>query len=163
MYLPSTMRDAERVTAEENRLRARELENAHGGVYSALAVSLQKPLAKLIFQEMGISDIETGGVNVSIATGLSALSRGNENDKINHWLSDVTVTNNLPEDLRGRIKMADFLKVTATGRDVDFSKFLMSEEEFAALMQQQQQAEMGQQAQGEMMKKATPEQLAGAM
>lgn len=162
MYLPSTMRDAERVTAEENRLRARELENAHGGVYSALATSLQKPLAKLIFQEMGISDIETKGVELSIATGLSALSRGNENDKINHWLSDVSVTNNLPDDIRSRLRLSDFLKVTAAGRDVDYSKFLMDEAEAATKAQAQQAAVTQQEAQSSAIDKASAEQLAAA-
>jgi hypothetical protein len=163
MYLPSTMRDAERVTAEENRLRARELESGHGGVYSMLADGLQKPLAILIFNQMGISDLESSGVEIVISAGLNALSRGAENDKINHWMSDLSQTNNVPPDVRQRIKMSDFLQVTAAGRDVDFSKFIMNENEFQQAMAQAQQQQTQAMGQQELMKKADPEQLAGAL
>lgn len=141
MYLPSTMRDAERVTAEENRLRARELENAHGGVYSVLSQTLQRPLAMMMLNELGMGNLETQGVNVQITTGLDALSRGNENDKINHWISDLANTANVPEDARGRFMMSEFMKTTAAGRDVDFTNFIMSDADFEAKVAQQQQQE----------------------
>lgn len=149
MYMPSTMRDAERVTAEENRIRANALENTHTGVYSTLSEDLQYPFSLLIFNEMGITKMLDSNVEIEITTGLSALSRGAENDKINHWIDDLTRTNNVPEDARGRLKMSDFMKVTAAGRDIAFNKFIMTDDEFQALQEQQAQAQAAAQAQGE--------------
>ena len=45
-------RDAERVTAQEIRMQAQELESSLGGVYSRLANELQLPLAKRLLQEI---------------------------------------------------------------------------------------------------------------
>ena len=46
-FLPGAIevRDAERVTAEEIRMQAQELETSLGGVYSRLAIGFQLPLA----------------------------------------------------------------------------------------------------------------------
>lgn len=149
-------------TAEENRLRARELENAHGGVYSALAASLQKPLAGIIFDEMGVGDLETQGVEITIATGLSALSRGNENDKVNHLMNDLTMIQNVPDEFKARMKHSDFMTVMAVGRDVDHSKWLMTEEEAAAKQAEAQKAQQGAATQEAMLDKMEPEQIAAA-
>jgi len=163
MYLPGTMRDAERVTAEENRLRARSLEKAHGGVYSTLADTFQRPYALLLLDEMGVGNLDTDGVKLVITTGQDALSRGNENDNINHWLSDLAGLGQVPEPVLRGIKIIDFAKKTAAGRDVDYSAIVMSEQEMQqaaqAQQQQQEQAVAGQ----ELAKKADPEQLAAAM
>lgn len=163
MYLPGTMRDAERVTAEENRLRAASLEKAHGGVYSQLADSLQRPYANLLLWEMDLKNLESDGVKIQITTGLDALSRGSENDKINHWISDLSNLQAVPEAIIGTFKLNEFVKKTAAGRDVDHASFIMNEKEQAqanqAMQQQQERAVAGQ----ELAKKAEPEELAAAM
>jgi hypothetical protein len=111
------------------------LENTHGGVYSALAESLQRPLALLLFAEMGLDGLEAEGITLNITTGMDALSRGNENDKINYWLSDLNNAAQLPQEAAGRMQWEDFMKVTAAGRDVDFTKFIMSETDYQVKMQ----------------------------
>lgn len=148
MYLPSTMRDAERVTAEENRLRAVSLEKAHGGVYSSLAETMQRPLAELTYSIMGIMDqLEMGDITIEIVTGIDALSRGGENDRINHWLADLANFNSLPEDIRPMFDKEAFLKSTATGRDVDFTKFIITNEEAAKAAKSQAEMQAGLDAQ----------------
>jgi hypothetical protein len=147
MYAPSTMRDGERVTAEEVRIRASELENAHGGVYSVLAGSLQKPLGMLVFEELGIKNLESQGVVITITTGVDALSRGNENDKINHWLSDLANAANIPEAPMARLQWENFMKVTAAGRDIEYSKFIMNEADYQKAVADAQQQETAQQSQ----------------
>jgi hypothetical protein len=163
MYLPGTMRNAERVTAEENRLRAASLEKAHGGVYSQLADSLQKPYAKLLLSEMNVKNLEQAGVNIEIVTGLGALTRGSTNDRIVHWLADMSGVNNLSPTLQQVFKMSDFARVTAAGRDVDASTFILDDAQQAQAQQMAQntatQGVMGQ----ELAKKADPKQLAQAM
>jgi hypothetical protein len=147
MYLPSTMRDAERVTAEENRLRAVSLEKAHGGVYSALSDSLQKPLATLILAGMGLGGLEKQGVQIQITTGIDALSRGSENDKINHWLADLQGIQAIPPDILAVFDVEAFAKVTAAGRDVDFTKFILTNEQAAAKLDAMAQRQAAAQAQ----------------
>lgn len=163
MYLPGTMRDAERVTAEENRLRASSLEKAHGGVYSTLADSLQRPYAMLLLTEMGVDGLEEGGVKMQITTGLDALSRGSENDKINHWISDLSQLQAVPPAILGTFKLNDFVKKTAAGRDVDAQSFIMNEQEQAQAQQAAQGAQERAVAGEQLAKKAEPEQLAAAM
>lgn len=163
MYLPSAMRDGERVTAEETRLRAASLEKAHGGVYSTLSETLQRPYAELLLSEMGVKGLDAAKVKLAITTGLAALSRGFENDKINHWLADLSALNQVPPNLLQGFNTQNFMKTTASGRDVDFTKILFTEQEMAQNQQAQaqgaQQGAMGEQ----LIKKAQPDQLAAAI
>jgi hypothetical protein len=163
MFLPGTMRDAERVTAEENRLRARSLEQAHGGVYSSLAVTMQKPYARLLLEEMNVKGLSESGVSIDITTGIDALSRGNENDRINHWFADLAAANNIPPHLQPYFRSEDFLKTTASGRDVDHSKLLNTEEEVQAQMAAQQEAQAQNIAGEAMVKNADAQDVAQAM
>jgi hypothetical protein len=117
----------------------------------------------MLLSEMGVKDLTNSGVTMTITTGLDALSRGNENDKINHWFSDISQMNNLPQHLMPWFNHDNYLKVTASGRDVDFGKVLFTSEQVAqnqaAQQNQQETAIAGQ----ELAKKASPEQLAQAM
>ena len=77
----SARRDAERVTAEEVRLMAGELEDALGGIYSILTQELQLPLIKLMMQASKIKFPE-GLVEPVIVTGVEALGRGHDYNKL---------------------------------------------------------------------------------
>jgi hypothetical protein len=79
----SFQRDAERVTAEEVRAMAEELEDALGGIYSVLSQELQLPLAKRteerLVQEGSLQKLEPeDAVKPIVITGLAALGRGHE-------------------------------------------------------------------------------------
>lgn len=163
MYLPGTMRDAERVTAEENRLRAASLEKAHGGVYSQLADTMQRPYATLLLWEMEVRNLEADGVKLQITTGLDALSRGSENDKINHWISDLSQLAAVPEPILGTFKLNEFTLKTAAGRDVDAQAFVMNETEQTQANAARQQSQERNMAGEALAKNADPEQLAQAM
>jgi hypothetical protein len=158
MYAPSTLRSGERVTAEEVRIRATELENAHGGVYSSLAEQLQKPLAKLVLSEMNVTGLNEANVSLDITTGVDALSRGNDNDKIRTWLGDVQALAGLPPEVLQRFNLESYLKVTAAGRDVDFTKIVLTEQEVAAIAQQAAQQQAGLDAQVRQAGKAAQQQ-----
>ena len=77
----SARRDAERVTAEEVRLMAGELEDALGGIYSILTQELQLPLIKLMMLTSKIKFPE-GLVEPVIVTGVEALGRGHDYNKL---------------------------------------------------------------------------------
>jgi hypothetical protein len=130
-------RDAERVTAEEIRLQAQELETAYGGTYTTLASNVQRPLALWLIKQ---SKIDIGQMKVTIVTGLEAMSRNGDLENLRLALGDLAQFSTLPPELQARINFPALAAFVGAGRGVDLKKFLLSEEEFQAKMQQQQQA-----------------------
>lgn len=82
----TVQRNAERVTAEEIRFLAQELEDALGGSYSALVQTLQAPVLRRIMAVMTakgmLPDLPKKDLKITITTGLEALGRGHELQKI---------------------------------------------------------------------------------
>lgn len=134
-------RDAERVTAEEIRMQAHELESSLGGVYSRLAAELQLPLAKRMLKELDpvFKDIEP-----VIVTGLESLSRNSELDNFRAFMQDLIVLADVPEEVRMRMKFGDVIATLGAGHGVDYKKFLKDEKqvdkEREAMMQRNAQA-----------------------
>ena len=142
-FLMNTMvtRDAERVTAEEIRMQAMELESAYGGVYSRLAQELQYPLAKRMLSKI---DKSFKDVEPLIVTGLETLSRNSEMDNIRWMFQDLGGLAELPELVAERIDWEKLTKVIGTNHGVDYSEFLLTEKQVQENRQQrmQQNAQM---------------------
>ncbi len=144
----AVQRDAERVTAEEIRYVAQELETAHGGIYSRFAEEWQLPTARLMLSKANIKI----GKNVypQIITGLDSLSRAGEMQNLQAFVQDLSMLTGVPEDVRAAIDPLAFAQYCAVRRGVDTSKILKSKEQMAAeqqqAMQQQQQMAQGQAA-----------------
>jgi hypothetical protein len=119
-------RDAERVTAEEIRLQAQELENSLGGVYSRLAVELQKPLAIRVLSEL--SPVFKG-VEPVIVTGLESLSRSSDLDRIRLFFADLVALAEVPEEVRIRIDYDELIAMLGAGHGIDYKKFLKTPEQ----------------------------------
>lgn len=139
------IRDAERVTAEEIRMVANELEISNGGIYSRLASTWQKPMASILLDSIGFS-ATFGGVQPQVVTGMDSLSRAGEIDNIKLFLADLAILNGVPEDVRARIDIPEFAAVIGTNRQVDYKKFIKSEARIQAEQQQAMQAQMQMQA-----------------
>lgn len=81
----SVQRQAERVTAEEIRLLAGELEDALGGVYCLLAQELQLPFVRIRMANLAkarrIPELP-GNVKPAIVTGMEALGRSHEVNRL---------------------------------------------------------------------------------
>jgi Bacteriophage head to tail connecting protein. len=88
-----TIRDAERVTAEEIRELAQELEDALGGVYTVLADEFQLPFVRLMIHEMQqareLPALPEKVVNPIIVTGFQALGRNHAVNKLRAFLNDL--------------------------------------------------------------------------
>lgn len=141
-------RQAERVTAEEIRRDADELETSNGGIYSRLASTWQKPTATIILSQIEFTGLEYGIVP-QVITGMDSLSRASELDNLRMFLADLGMLNAVPEDVRMIIDMPAFAKVLGTNRGVDYQQFIKSQEQLQAeqqAMQQQQQALADQEA-----------------
>jgi len=82
----AVQRQAERVTAEEIRYVAQELESTLGGVFSVLSQELQLPIVELVMHYLAaagkIAKLPPKAVRPTIVTGIEALGRGQELNKM---------------------------------------------------------------------------------
>lgn len=88
-----TVRDAERVTAEEIKAMAQELENVLGGVYTVLSAEFQLPLVRrilYILNRKGDAPDLPESISPSIVTGFEALGRTHGANKLRAWMTDMT-------------------------------------------------------------------------
>lgn len=154
----AVQRNAERVTAEEIRYVARELEDTVGSIYSILSYEFQLPLVRRVMSQMvrnGIMpDLPLGsqGVEPLITTGIEALGRGHDLTKLDTFIRYAQV---FPEAFQSSVKQDEILRQIATALGIDSSSVVKSPEEMA----QQQQMMM----QNQMAMQAAPEMVKGAM
>lgn len=131
-------RNAERVTAEEIRIQAQELETALGGAYSRLAVDFQTPMAYYLLKEV---DMAVNGQDFEpmIVTGLDALSRNGDLENLKLWLADMAAIAQLPPGILQQLKLGPLAAELAAARGIQTSKFMLSEEEMAQMQAAQAQ------------------------
>jgi hypothetical protein len=135
----SIQRNAERVTAEEIRTMAQELEDALGGVYSLLAQELQAPLVRrwlhLLTQANQIPALPDNDINLVITTGLDALGRGHELNKLMGALRALTEVYG-PEQVAARTDFDTVASRVFTAFGVDQKKLVKDAETMQAEQQQ---------------------------
>lgn len=133
-----TIRDAERVTAEEIRDTAQELEDVLGGVYTVQGQELQKPLVVLIMADMTASNelpaLPDGAVDPVIVTGFEALGRNHAVNRLRAWLADLVTVD--PE--LSTVRKEVVAKRLGVGHGVEDLEELIKTR--AELEQEQQQA-----------------------
>ena len=141
-------RNAERVTAEEVRYMAGELEDALGGVYSILSQEFQLPLVNRIMDRMTkekkLPPLPKGVVKPAIVTGLEALGRGHDLNKYMMLLQALQPLG--PEVLQKYMNPGDYISRVATSLGIDAAGLVKSAEEIQQqdeMMQQQQMMRMG--------------------
>lgn len=144
LMMTSVSRDAERVTAEEIRVLASELETGLGGVYARMAVSLQVPMAHFLFKQMD-NPLEGTDIETTIITGMEALSRQVELDKMSQLISDVAQIAQLPPQILQWFKEEALYDFLAAGRGLERGKFIRTEAEVSAIQQQQAQQQLAMQ------------------
>ena len=131
----NTIRNAERVTAEEIRAIAQELEDAFGGTYAVLSTEVQKPYAKrllYVLARKGEVPEVPKTVNVVIVTGYAALGRNHEVAALRDWLTDLR--DNFGESfVQSRLNSEEIARRLGVGRGVvDVGKLIRGEEEVLA-------------------------------
>ena len=136
------IRDAERVTAQEIRLLAKDQDTALGGAYSRLAVDIQLPLARFLLNELGTPP----GFEPTVVTGLDALSRSGDLEELQAFFDDLSRLQTVPEDLRARFIYDNVVSAFATARRINSTQFMKDDEQMRAEMEAQQQAMIEQQA-----------------
>lgn len=132
----STVRDAERVTAEEIRYIAMELEGAFGGLYSRLALEWQKYEAEYAVGQIDFKTELPGSklkaFEVIITTGLESLSREGQLDNLRRAITDLQMLDAVPEEIRATINPAKFQAWVFMNHAVKFKEFSYTPDEIAA-------------------------------
>lgn len=141
VFLLPSVRSAERVTAEEIRLVAQQLEQALGSTYAILSQELQLPLVRLFIQRLSKANrlpaLPGGLVKPVIVTGLEALGRVSDLDKLDMFLAGATQT--LGVGVLNYINMEDYLKRRAAALGIDGYTSLVKQQQQVEQQQQQQQ------------------------
>lgn len=154
----AVQRNAERVTAEEIRYVANELEDTVGSIYSILAQELQLPLVRRIMVQMTregqLPDMPEGskGVEPMIITGIEALGRGHDLNNLDTFIRYAQV---FPEAFQQNVRQAEILRQIATALGIEANTVVKSDQEIQQEQQQAMQAQMAQQV--------APEVARGAM
>lgn len=137
-------RDAERVTAEEIRYVAQELEISHGGIYSRFADEWQLKLALLNLRRLNLKIGKDKSIYPQIITGLDSLSRAGDLDNLRMFVMDMQLLNEVPEDIRFVIDPLKFAAFVGIRRGVEFEKFTKSPQQLQQELQQQMEIQQQQ-------------------
>jgi hypothetical protein len=135
-------RDAERVTAEEIRAVARELETALGGVYTVISQEFQLPyiqhrIAKLT-KAKKLPPLPKGVVRPTVITGFDALGRGNDKAKLMELLQAIQQLLG-PEGFMRKVNTDDAITRLASAIGINIEGLLIPQD---ALAQQDQQGQI---------------------
>ena len=157
----SVQRNAERVTAEEVRFMAQELESALGGVYSVLSQEFQLPMINILMDKMPkqkkMPKFPKGVVKPQVITGIEALGRGQDLNKLSQFLQYLGPLG--PEAIMSNLNLDDYIDRLGASLGIDTSGLVKTPEQKQAEQQaqmQQQQQMMQQQMMQDMVKGATP-------
>ena len=147
MMNTAVQRAGERVTAEEIRYMAQELEDVLGGVYSILSQEFQMPLVNRLMDRMAkagrLPKLPKKIVKPTIVTGLEALGRGHDLNKLDSFVQGASQL--LGDQFATYVNMSDYLKRRATSLGIDVEGLIKSEEELEMEKQQAAQQAMAQQ------------------
>ena len=156
----SVQRNAERVTAEEVRYMAQELETALGGVYSILSVEFQLPLIKLLLARLEsqgkMPKLPKDSIKPTIVTGMEALGRGQDLNKLATFLQYLQPLG--AEVIANEMNIDDYIDRLGASLGIDTNGLIKSAEQKAAEQQaamEQQQQMMMQQTMAGMAQSAT--------
>lgn len=145
LLFEGVQRDAERVTAEEIRRLANELEESLGGVYSLLAEEFQAPFIKTIMKNLRrrgeLPKLPEKLVNFQVVTGIAALGRNSDLAKLDTFVAGIQQTAG-PEAVADYLKLGAYFKRRAAALNIDIDGMIRTEGEVSQIRQQRQQAEM---------------------
>lgn len=138
MLNSAVQRTGERVTAEEIRYVASELEDTLGGVYSILSQELQLPLVRVLLKQLQatqqIPELPKEAVEPTISTGLEAIGRGQDLDKLERCISAWAALSPMAQD--PDINLATIKLRIANAIGIDTSGILLTQQEKQAQMAQ---------------------------
>lgn len=137
----SIQRGGERVTAEEIRYVAQELEDALGGVYSQQIITWQAPYIRLklhyLQKQRRVTPLPKGAVKITVTAGLAALARNAELSSLRQG-ADLLQQMFGPQAFSQFVKPAAFAARVWAALGVDPTGLTPTEDELAQQQQQNQ-------------------------
>lgn len=150
VFLMTTPRQAERVTAEEVRLVAKELQDTLGGTFSLMSTELQLPILRLTMARMRaertLPSFPKDLVTPKVVTGIEGLGRNQDAERIFRWLADISQALG-PEAVARFVNVPAAIAEFAAARGVP-TELTKSAEQVQQEEQAAQQAQLAQQAVG---------------
>lgn len=141
----SVQRSGERVTATEIRAMISELEASLGGVFATLSEELSLPLVQLVMTSMlrrkKLRKLPKGVVRPIIVTGLDALGRGQDLQKLDFFLAGIRDSLG-PQAIAQYLDVQGYLTRRASSLGLDLNGLVKSQEQLQAEQQQAQQMAM---------------------
>jgi hypothetical protein len=136
----AVQRNAERVTAEEIRFMAQELDALLGGNYSTLSLEFQLPYLRRLMLQLerkgSLPALPRKTLKPVIVTGLDALGRGAELENLKAFVKDVVDLGG-PDALKTFLAFDDLLKRLSTARGIKAEGLIKTAEQVAQEQQQQ--------------------------
>ena len=144
----NVVRKAERVTAEEIRMLSQELESSLGGLYSLLSNELQLPMINRLLTVMNknkrIPKLPKDIVNPVVITGVEALGRGNDLQKLDLFLAGAAQVVGA-QAVASHVNVTEYFKRRATALGIKTGGLVKTEQDL--MMEQQRMAQAAQQEQ----------------
>jgi hypothetical protein len=144
MLNTSVQRSGERVTAEEIRYMARELEDGLGGIYTVLTQELQMPLLVIWMERLKkakkVPALPKDIVKPTVITGLEAIGRNQDLDKLKLFVEGLTQMG-----AQNMLNMDELVKRMGNSMSIDMTNLVKTKEELQQEQQQAQQMQMMQQ------------------
>lgn len=139
-----TTRDAERVTAEEIRMIAQELEDVLGGVYTVLAQEMQVKVVRRLIAQLKkrgkFPKLPKGALTPVIVTGFDALGRGHELNKLRAYFQDGVSL--FGDEFMAQFNTEAFSDLLALHHNVNIEDIKKTEEQLAGERQAEIQAQL---------------------
>lgn len=134
-------RSGERVTAEEIRYMAQELETGLGGIYSNLSQELQLPLVILLMNRLEkqkrLPKLPRKLVKPAITTGLDAIGRGNDTSRLSNFMNGLANVDKTGGIIQRNINEPELVKRFGVGNGIDMDGLVKTDAQLAADKQQQ--------------------------
>lgn len=143
----AVQRQAERVSATEIQFMVRDLEEALGNYYSILSREFQYSYVKIKFFHLRKSKgselpdlIKSDSVKLTVTTGLEALGRGSDLNKLTIFLDTMSKLAPMAQAIGA--KTDSIANQVAASLNLDISGFMYTEEEKQAQMEAAQKQEL---------------------
>lgn len=147
----SAVRDSDRTTASEIRYLANDLEQSQGGVYSVLSQEFQIPIARLILKELERTNkIDLKGFEFVPVTGLEALGRNNDADKLRQFSASLQETPVLQESIGQYFNVPNYIEDLTIAYQLPSGRYIKSKEQMAQEQQAMQEQQLAMQGAGAM-------------
>ena len=134
-------RSGERVTAEEIRYMATELDDALGGIYTLLAAEFQLPIVSLFEKRMEkrkrVPALPADIAQPVIVTGLEAIGRGHDAQNMKAFVAEIVQIVG-PETAMRYLNPTEFMSRSAAAYSIDTNGLIRGPEEIQQMEQMAQ-------------------------